>query len=138
MKKLLELLWMIPATWIFYGHSVLAQTPTVESLKDVESTDWAYEALRNLSDRYNCISGFPDNTYQGSQPLTRYQFAAGLNSCLEQIERLVAEGNNVSSQDVATLQRLSRNFEAELTTLGGRVDELENRVATLEDNQFSK
>ena len=137
MKKLLELLWMIPATWIFYGHSVLAQTPTVESLKDVESTDWAYEALRNLSDRYNCISGFPDNTYQGSQPLTRYQFAAGLNSCLEQIERLVAEGNNVSSQDVATLQRLSRNFEAELTTLGGRVDELENRVATLEDNQFS-
>ena len=87
--------------------------------------------------RYGCIAGFPNNTYQGNKALTRYEFAAGLNSCLNQIERLIAEGESVSSQDVATLQRLSRDFEAELATLARRVDELEVRVATLEDNQFS-
>ena len=138
MEKLLELLlWIISTACIFNGHSVLAQTPSVESLKDVESTDWTYEALRNLSDRYGCISGFPDNTYRGNRSLTRYQFAAGLNSCLNQIERLVAEGNGVSSQDLATLQRLSRDFAAELKSLSGRLEKLENRVATVEDTQFS-
>lgn len=115
----------------------LKQITNVNRLRDVSPTDWAYEALRSLSDRYGCIVGFPNNTYRGSQPLTRYQFAAGLNSCLNQIERLIAEGENVSSEDIATLQRLSQDFEAELATLGGRVDELESRVATLEDNQFS-
>ena len=67
--------------------------------------------------RHNCIAGFPNNTYRGTQPLTRYEFAAGLNSCLNQIERLIAGGSSVSDDDVATLQRLSRNFEAELGTL---------------------
>ena len=138
MKKLFNLLfWVISAAYIVEGHCVLAQIPSVESLKDVYPTDWAYEALRGLSDRYSCISGFPDNTYRGTQPLTRYQFAAGLNSCLNQIERSIADGGSVSADDVATLQRLSQDFEAELETLGGRTDELESRVATLEDNQFS-
>ena len=138
MKKLFKLLlWMIPAVWSLNGCGVLAQTPTVESLKDVESTDWTYEALRNLSDRYGCIVGYPDNTYRGNRSLTRYQFAAGLNSCLNQIERLVAEGSSISSQDIAILQRLSQDFAVELETLSGRVDNLESRLATLEDNQFS-
>ena len=104
----------------------LTQVTNVNQLRDVSPTDWAYEALRSLSDRYGCIAGFPNQTYRGSQPLTRYEFAAGLNSCLNQIERLIAAGENVSSQDVATLQRLSQDFEAELATLGGRVDELES------------
>ena len=115
----------------------LTQITNVNRLKDVSPTDWAYEALRSLSDRYNCLGGFPDDTYRGSQPLTRYQFAAGLNSCLNQIESLINSGKTISSQDTATLQRLSRDFEAELATLAGRVDELESRVATLESNQFS-
>ena len=115
----------------------LTQITNVNQLRDVSPTDWAYQALRSLVDRYGCISGFPDNTYRGSQPLTRYQFAAGLNSCLNQIERLIAQGSNVSSQDMAIKERLSQDFEAELATLGGRVDELENRIATIEENQFS-
>ncbi len=115
----------------------LAQVTNVNQLRDVSPTDWAYEALRSFSDRYGCIAGFPDRNYQGSQPLTRYEFAAGLNSCLNQIERLIAGGERVSSQDTATLQRLSQDFEAELATLGGRVDELESRVAVVEENQFS-
>ena len=60
------------------------QITNVNQLRDVSPTDWAYEALRSLVDRYGCISGFPNQTYRGSQPLSRYEFAAGLNSCLNQ------------------------------------------------------
>ena len=97
----------------------LGQVTNVNQLRDVAPTDWAYEALRSLVDRYGCISGFPNQTYQGSQPLSRYEFAAGLNSCLNQIERLIASQGSVAGEDLETIQRLSQEFESELATLGG-------------------
>ena len=115
----------------------LEQITNVNQLRDVAPTDWAYEALRSLVDRYGCISGFPNQTYRGSQPLSRYEFAAGLNSCLNQIERLIASQSQVGQEDLDTITRLSQEFEAELATIGGKVDELETRTAVLEDNQFS-
>ena len=119
-----------------YADSI-GQITNVKQLRDVSRTDWAYEALRSLSDRYGCISGFTDRSYRRSQPLTRYEFAAGLNSCLNQIERLIAEGANISTQDRATMERLAQDFETELASLCGRVDALESQTAVLEDNQFS-
>lgn len=115
----------------------LGQVTNVERLRDVSPSDWAYEALRNLVERYGCISGFPDSTYRGNDPLSRYEFAAGLNSCLNQIERAIAQSPDASAEDLATIERLSQEFEAELATIGGRVDELESRTALLEDNAFS-
>lgn len=114
-----------------------SQVTNVNQLRDVSPTDWAYEALRSLVDRYGCIAGFPNQTYRGDQPLSRYEFAAGLNSCLNQIERLIASQGSVSSEDLDTITRLSQEFDAELATVGGRVDELESRTAVLEDSQFS-
>ncbi len=115
----------------------VGQVTNVNQLRDVSPTDWAYEALRSLVDRYGCIAGFPNQTYRGSQSLTRYEFAAGLNSCLNQIERLIASQDSVSSEDLDTIKRLNQEFEAELAALGGRVDEIESRTAALEDSQFS-
>ena len=115
----------------------LPQVTNVNQLRDVSPTDWAYEALRSLVDRYGCISGFPNQTYRGNQPLSRYEFAAGLNSCLNQIERLIASQEGGSQEDIDTINRLTQEFEAELATIGGRVDEIESRTATLEDSQFS-
>ena len=56
---------------------------------------------------------------------------------MNQIERLIASSENIIQQDLETIQRLSQEFEAELATLGTRVDELEGRTAFLEDHQFS-
>ena len=114
----------------------MSQVTNVNQLRDVSPTDWAYEALRSLVDRYGCISGFPNQTYRGSQPLSRYEFAAGLNSCLNQIERLIVS-SEVSQPDIETARLLSQEFETELAAIGGRLDSLETQVAILEDNQFS-
>ena len=118
-------------------NSSQSQVTNVNQLRDVSPTDWAYEALRSLVDRYGCIAGFPNQTYRGNQALSRYEFAAGLNSCLNQIERLIASQGSVSQEDLDAINRLAQEFEAELATIGGRVDELESRTAVLEDNQFS-
>ncbi|MDJ0596733.1 MAG: iron uptake porin [Pleurocapsa sp. MO_226.B13] len=115
----------------------LAQINSVSQLRDVSPTDWAYEALRGLTERYGCIAGFPNRTYRGFQALSRYEFAAGLNSCLNQIERLIASSETVAREDIKTIQRLSQEFAAELNTLKTELDNLESRTALLEDNQFS-
>ena len=117
--------------------SNLNQVTNVNQLRDVSPADWAYEALRSLVNRYGCIAGYPNQTYRGSQALSRYEFAAGLNSCLNQIERLVASSESIVREDIDTINRLTQEFEAELATIGGRVDSLESRTAFLEDNQFS-
>ncbi|NBD18772.1 MAG: iron uptake porin [Cyanobacteria bacterium] len=120
------------------SNDSLNQVNSVFQLRDVSPGDWAFEALRNLVERYGCIAGYPDGTYRGDRALTRYEFAAGLNACLQQIERLIAANQGqVSAEDLAALERLMQEFEAELATLGTRVDNLEGRVGFLEDNQFS-
>ncbi len=115
----------------------LEQVNSVSQLRDVSPEDWAYEALRSLTERYGCIVGFPNSTYQGKQVMTRYEFAAGLNSCLQQIERLITSFETVIQEDIQILQRLSQEFAAELATIGTRLDDLEDRTAFLEEHQFS-
>ncbi|PSF35054.1 hypothetical protein C7H19_18055 [Aphanothece hegewaldii CCALA 016] len=115
----------------------MSQVTNVNQLRDVEPTAWAFEALRSLVERYGCIVGYPDRTFRGNRALSRWEFAAGLNACLNTIERLIQEGVSVLREDVDKLKRLAQEFETELAVLGTRVDNLENRVAFLEDHQFS-
>jgi len=120
------------------ANSSTAQINNVFKLRDVSPDDWAFEALQNLIERYGCIAGSSNNLYEGDRALTRYEFAAALNQCLRQIEDLISNNpNEVTEADLATLQRLTRDFEAELATLSTRVDNLEERTTVLEDNQFS-
>lgn len=122
-----------------WNQQDIGQVTSVDQLTDVQPTDWAYQALQSLVERYGCIVGYPDSTYRGNRALTRFEFAAGLNACLDRISELVsASTQDLATQaDLATLQRLQEEFAAELVTLRGRVDTLEARTAELEANQFS-
>ena len=115
------------------------QVTSVSQFSDVQPTDWAFQALQSLVERYGCIAGYPNGTYRGNRALTRYEFAAGLNACLDRVNELIATATAdlVRKEDLATLQRLQEEFSAELATLRGRVDNLEARTAELEANQFS-
>lgn len=117
----------------------LEQVTSVSQLSDVLPTDWAFQALQSLVERYGCIAGYPDGTYRGNRAMTRFEFAAGLNACLDRITELIAASTAdlVTRDDLALFQRLQEEFAAELATLQGRVDVLEARTAELEANQFS-
>jgi hypothetical protein len=113
----------------------MGQVNSITQLRDVSPSDWAYDALRNLVENYDCIEGYPNRTYRGDRSMTRYEFAAGLSACLDAISGSMTGGIDTSELD--QIRRLVNEFEAELATLGTRVDDLEGRVAFLEDNQFS-
>lgn len=114
----------------------MGQVQSVSQFRDVAPGDWAFEALRNLVERYGCIASYSDSTYRGDRALTRYEFAAGLAACRQEIEPLIAT-HGLRQQDLAILQRLFQEFAAELSILRTRVDNLEERVAAVDRNPFS-
>ncbi|MFM7454147.1 MAG: iron uptake porin, partial [Cyanobium sp.] len=107
-------------------YSTEEQVTSVSQFSDVRPTDWAYQALSNLVERYGCVAGYPNGTFKGRQAMTRYEAAALLNACLDRVTEVTDE-----------LKRLMAEFEKELALLKGRVDGLEAKVKELEANQFS-
>jgi len=102
------------------------QVTSISQFSDVKPTDWAYQALSNLIERYGCVAGYPDGTYKGARAMTRFEAAALLNACLDRVTEVTDE-----------LKKLMAEFEKELAILKGRVDGLEAKVGELEANQFS-
>ncbi|BEV35981.1 iron uptake porin [Synechococcus sp. M16CYN] len=104
----------------------LNQVASVTQFSDVYPTDWAYQALNNLVERYGCVAGYPNGAFRGNRVMTRYEAAALLNSCLDRTTEVTDE-----------LRRLLNEFETELAIVRGRADGLEARVGELEATQFS-
>ncbi|MBD2567407.1 S-layer homology domain-containing protein [Anabaena lutea FACHB-196] len=71
-------------------NSEIEQVISVSQLSDVQPTDWAFQALQSLVERYGCIAGYPNGAFRGNRAMTRYEFAAGLNACLNRVQELIA------------------------------------------------
>lgn len=130
---------IIPSSPSLSPEEPMAQVTSVSQLKDIQPNDWAFQALQSLVERYGCVAGYPDSSYRGNRALTRYEFAAGVNACLDRVNELITTATNdlVTREDLATLQKLQSEFAPELATLRGRVDNLEAKTAEIEANQFS-
>ena len=102
------------------------QVTSISQFSDVYPTDWAYQALANLIERYGCVAGYPNGTFQGNRALSRYEAAALLNACLDRVTEITDE-----------VRRLMKAFEKELAIVKARVDGLEAAVGELEATQFS-
>ena len=102
------------------------QVTSITQFSDVKPTDWAYQALSNLIERYGCVAGYPNGTFKGGQAMTRFEAAALLNACLDRVTEITDE-----------LRRLMKEFEKELAITKARVDGLEAKVGELQATQFS-
>lgn len=110
----------------------LAQVTSVSELSDVQPGDWAFTALQRLVEEYGCLEGYPDRTFRGNRAITRYEFAAGLNACLD-----VLSFGFDDAERIDEARRLQEEFAEELIAVRSQVDTLESNVAELEANQFS-
>ena len=107
-------------------YASAAQVTSITQFSDVRPTDWAYQALENLVQRYGCVAGYPNGTFKGGQAMTRYEAAALLNACLDRVTEVTDE-----------LRKLQQEFKEELIVLTARVDGLDAKVGILEATQFS-
>ncbi|MDX2232349.1 MAG: iron uptake porin [Leptolyngbyaceae cyanobacterium bins.349] len=116
----------------------LEQIRSVDELSDVNPTDWAYQALKSLVEKYGVISGFGDKTFRGNRALTRYEFAATLSAVMTRMEELLQTGALAQlREDFVTLRRLEASYKTILAEQRDRLDKLDNLTAKLETQQFS-
>jgi hypothetical protein len=100
-----------------------AQVTSVTQLRDVQPTEWSYQAISNLVSRYGCVAGFPDGTFRSGEPATRAQLAALTNSCLDRI----SEFYTVADAQLAAALRAE--FAKEIAATNSRVSALELAAA---------
>ena len=102
------------------------QVTSISQFSDLRPTDWAYQSLTNLVEKYGCVAGYPNGSFRGGQAMTRFEAAALLNACLDRVTEVTD-----------TLKRLMAEFKQELAVLKGRTDGLEAKASQIEASQFS-
>lgn len=70
---------------ITFAGNAWAQVPP-----DVPPGHWAYDAIEELMD-LGVLKGYPDGTYKGKAPLTRYEFAIAIRDALAAIRQQIDE-----------------------------------------------
>ena len=101
----------------------MAQVTSVKQLSDVQPTDWSYQAITNLVERYGCVAGYPNSTFKPGQPATRAELAALTNACLDRISEYQ------SAADAALAAALRAQFSKEIAATNTRVSALEVAAA---------
>lgn len=115
------------------GLALLTTTPAmsnvtrVSELVDVDPNVWAYKALKELVEKYDVLEGYPNKTFRGNKPATRYELAQALYEVLKVMDLGKAEPG-----DIETISRLKREFDRELSSIRSKVASLEGRVSALE------
>lgn len=122
MKKFFALLAVV--VLVAFAAPAFAANPFV----DVPMNHWSYDALSRLAAK-GVVQGYPDGSFKGNQPMTRYEMATVVARALATVDM-----DKASKEDVEMLKRLVVEFKDELDALGVKVDELDERVAVLEKN----
>ena len=56
-----------------------------ENFKDVPKDHWAAESVEKLANE-NIVNGYPDKTFKGDRPVTRYELAVALERFIEFVQ----------------------------------------------------
>ncbi|WP_144080362.1 iron uptake porin [Gloeobacter kilaueensis] len=115
-----------------------AQTvPAADSLQDVQPGQWAYGALQHLIETYRADNADLERAFDSHEPLTRYEFAVGLNQVLGRMNGELSGGKEVTRADLEAVSRLQQEYRPMLASMEGRIEALETRIARLQAESFS-
>jgi hypothetical protein len=109
----------------------------VHQLRDIAPTDWAYQALVTLIERYHLSLVAEDGLFQGDRPLNRAEFAVILQSALTTLEQRQRNGEAIAPEDWQRLTQLQTDFQAELADISTHLTSLEARLRQQEAQTFS-
>lgn len=96
-------------------------------LSDVPQGHWAYDAVAQLA-KDGLIKGYPDGTFKGNRPMTRYEAAVLTYRAVDEIEAQITAGKVVEQADIDSVKKLLAAFGNELKAVEAHVDTLDKSV----------
>jgi hypothetical protein len=118
------------------GDQIDAQAQ-IDALKDVPATSWAYQSIKDLVDD-GIIVGYPDGTFKGNRPLTRYEAAVLVERAVATLSKQLANPQtaaSVSPKDLDALRALLTEFRGDIEALRLRVGDIDTRLKAVEAKQ---
>lgn len=105
-----------------------ASVVAVNELSDIEGDEWAYKAVQELVEKYDVLEGYPDGTYMGKKPSTRFELAAAVYDLATYFSDEIA----LDRDDLSKLAKLLDEFSSDIKAIQGRVEQLETKVTAVE------
>ena len=96
-----------------------------DAFTDLPPSHWAHDAVHELVSS-GVLDGYPDGSFRGKNLVTRYALAVTLARALQQMQG--GKIGNVAQGDLATLEKLIREFSDELSMLGVKTASIEERL----------
>ncbi len=110
-----------PTTTTTVPKTATTTDTTVNAFSDVPANSWAYGAVEQLV-KDGIVSGYPDRTFKGDKTMTRYEMAQVVAKAMHQ---------TMTADQKAIVDKLAREYGAELENLGVKVDGMQRQL----DNQ---
>lgn len=85
---------------------------------DVPAKHWAYDAVNKLA-QAGVVDGYGDGTFRGDKTMTRYEMAQVVAKAMTK---------SLNADQKALVDKLSKEYAAELNNLGVKVDALQGQV----------
>lgn len=141
MKKPILILSTVVATLAASTVTSHAQAP----FSDVPTDHWAYAAVEKLR-LAGIVVGYPDKTYGGARPVTRYEFSTAVARLEDKLDTLSADTKTVATKrdidalraeingklatkdDAADVRSSIDAFRAQMAQTRLNIDDLEDRV----------
>jgi len=106
------------------------QVAQANPFSDVPENSWAYDAVRQLA-AAGLATGYPDNTFKGNRPMTRYEMAVLINRAVNAIQSKIAGGGTAKQSDLDAIKKLVDAFGPELRAVQAQLRTLQAAQAAL-------
>ena len=101
---------------------------------DTPTNHWAYEAVQDLAKK-GIVIGYPDGTYGGKRPMTRYEFAVAIDRALRTLADMNAPNPPPGTPAPATLTQDELNqVQALIDKFRPELDTIQANLTTAQDN----
>jgi len=105
---------------------------------DTPTNHWAYEAVQNLAKK-GIIIGYPDGTYGGRRPMTRYEFAVAIDRLLRTLNDMNSQApppgtpapQTLTQDELNQIQALIDKFRPELDTIQTNLKQAQDDIDAL-------
>jgi hypothetical protein len=117
--------------------SVIDAQAQMDALKDIPANSWAYQAIVDLVND-GIIVGYPDGTFKGARPLTRYEAAVLVERAVQYLTKKLANpatAPQVTQADIDKLRALLDEFKGDIDSLKLRVSDIDDRLKRVEATQ---